>query len=233
MRLLSALALTLVACAPDVVATPDAGPSTDAASDVALEAAAPTDVVADVPCGGACGAGAVCTLGRCVAIPDAGADVASEAAVDASADVVTTDVALVCPAGRGDCDGDRANGCEENLLADLRNCGACGHECVMRAGITLACVSGECVSACVSGLGDCDGVVSNGCETEVNTVANCGACGRACSAPHANMRCSTTGEATCVLTSCAPGYSDCDGNVANGCECDPSGTCSSRMCLHL
>jgi hypothetical protein len=35
-----------------------------------------------------------------------------------------------CASGFGDCDGNAANGCEQDLTADLGNCGACGHVCV-------------------------------------------------------------------------------------------------------
>jgi len=34
---------------------------------------------------------------------------------------------LQCPPGRGDCDGDPANGCEADLSTDTDNCRACGH----------------------------------------------------------------------------------------------------------
>jgi hypothetical protein len=234
MRLYAALSLALAACAPDSLSTPDAATDdTPAAADVAAPDAGPDAAPppSDIPCGGLCGRGTVCTLNRCVAVPteDAGGDV-----VDAEADVavdVARDAPLVCPSGRGDCDHDVTNGCEENLNADLRNCGACGRECVSRPGTNLNCVSGECVSACTSGLGDCDMVATNGCETMLNTAANCGACGRSCAVPHANVSCSTTlAEPTCLLVSCMSGHSDCDRDAANGCEC--VGPCSGRSCLN-
>jgi hypothetical protein len=36
----------------------------------------------------------------------------------------------MCAAGRGDCDGMPANGCEVNLSSDDNNCGMCGIVCV-------------------------------------------------------------------------------------------------------
>lgn len=48
----------------------------------------------------------------------------------------------VCNPGYGDCyNGRQSDGCETNLLTDVRNCGGCGMACV--AG--LACDSGRCV----------------------------------------------------------------------------------------
>jgi hypothetical protein len=35
-----------------------------------------------------------------------------------------------CASGFGDCDGNAANGCEQDLTSDLGNCGACGNACV-------------------------------------------------------------------------------------------------------
>jgi hypothetical protein len=35
----------------------------------------------------------------------------------------------VCTAGFGDCDGNPANGCEDNVSGDVNNCGACGNVC--------------------------------------------------------------------------------------------------------
>lgn len=42
------------------------------------------------------------------------------------------------------------------------------------------CIAGECDRACESGYGDCDSDLATGCETAVNSITNCGACGRAC-----------------------------------------------------
>jgi hypothetical protein len=47
----------------------------------------------------------------------------------------------ICVAGRGDCNGNAADGCEHDLGADSNNCGACGHVCS-----ASTCVDGSCVS---------------------------------------------------------------------------------------
>jgi hypothetical protein len=78
------------------------------------------------------------------------------------------------------------------------------------------CVDGTCtVSACVPGAGDCDGVVVNGCETPLDTIVDCGACGHACTGGDHGAGVCTDGA--CALA-CAPGYQDCNRELADGCE---------------
>lgn len=177
MRLYAALSLALVACAPDAASTPDA--ASDAPPDVAVEAAAPADAVSpspDIPCGGLCGRGTVCTLNRCVAVPteDAGAD-----AMDASdADVVDavrdapTDTTPDAPSDV------LPDGCVSQTVG---NC--CGVSCALRPHTErMACLGGRCgIDACSYGYGDCDGDAVNGCETFLSSNRmHCGACGNAC-----------------------------------------------------
>ncbi|MBL8680771.1 MAG: hypothetical protein JNK05_16450 [Myxococcales bacterium] len=84
-----------------------------------------------------------------------------------------------CNPGFGNCDGDPANGCE-TPLDSVRNCGRCGSVC-STARATSACVAGVCrITACNPGFGDCDDNAGNGCETSLNTVRDCGACGAVC-----------------------------------------------------
>jgi len=85
-----------------------------------------------------------------------------------------------------------------------------------------SCVAGQCTIAfCNSGFSNCDGITANGCETSITTsVNNCGACGNACILPNANSAC-VSGQ--CTISSCLPGFFDCDGIVGNGCE--TLGTC--------
>jgi hypothetical protein len=52
-----------------------------------------------------------------------------------------------------------------------------------------------CRPTCHLGFADCDGDAANGCETGVNGIMNCGACGRTCPAP-------VNGTATCFRESC-------------------------------
>ncbi|MEI8255124.1 MAG: hypothetical protein WCJ30_05565, partial [Deltaproteobacteria bacterium] len=136
-----------------------------------------------------------------------------------------------CAAGYGNCDGLAANGCESNLGADVSHCGSCATACTFaHAGAT--CASGACaMGACAAGYADCDGLAANGCETSVvNDASHCGTCATVCAFPQAAATCSA---GACVMGACGPGYADCDGLVANGCETNPSadvnhcGTCST------
>lgn len=55
-----------------------------------------------------------------------------------------------CEQGWGDCNGDPSDGCETNLGADQRHCGACGHACSAIEG--QPCVAGQCaVEPCEEG----------------------------------------------------------------------------------
>lgn len=70
-------------------------------------------------CASFCGAAASCIGGRCV----------------------TTATGVSCDVGRGDCDGNVANGCEVDTRADGVNCGGCGRACGGRKG----CIDGQCL----------------------------------------------------------------------------------------
>lgn len=137
-----------------------------------------------------------------------------------------------CAGGYEDCNMSTADGCETSVRT-LTNCGACGVPCTF-ANANASCAAGACTLVdCVAGYGNCDGITSNGCETRVNTLASCGACGIACAPAHATGTCST---GMCAISSCNTGWADCDGNVANGCEtslttttdCGSCGTACSR-----
>jgi hypothetical protein len=111
-----------------------------------------------------------------------------------------------------------------------------------------ACVGASCVTFCVTGFLDCDGNDATGCEVNVRTdLANCGACGRACTTANATPVCRSS---QCEVASCNTGFANCDGAAANGCEVNlqsdvrncgacgmrcPAGsnqvaTCSAAMC---
>lgn len=68
-------------------------------------------------------------------------------------------------------------------------------------------------SACKGSTTSCGGV----CVNLKNNVSNCGACGNACSIPNATAACV---RSTCGFVSCNPGWGDCDGTLADGCETD-------------
>ncbi|MCP3102609.1 hypothetical protein LZ198_27415 [Myxococcus sp. K15C18031901] len=90
-----------------------------------------------------------------------------------------------------------------------------------------ACFEGPAYELrCPPGTADCDGRSSNGCEVDLTKNPNhCGTCGNSCQDnPYADGVCVA---ATCGNT-CAPGYYDCDGNTANGCESRTQ--CSPQTC---
>ncbi len=129
-----------------------------------------------------------------------------------------------CAAGFHDCDGNGANGCETETDSDVQNCGSCENVCPSSGG-TATCVDGTCGGVvCDPGLGDCDGIPSNGCETALVSVANCADCGVVCDLPNAVSSCAT---GTCILAVCSAGFGNCDGNPANGCETNTQSSPSS------
>jgi hypothetical protein len=131
-----------------------------------------------------------------------------------------------CNPGWGNCDGNDANGCEQSLTT-LTHCGGCGMSC-SRTNATATCGTGSClIQTCNSGWGNCDGLQSNGCETNVNTsVTHCGTCSNTCSFSNAAPRCNT---GTCAISSCNSGWCNLDGSTLNGCELqlNPSPACTS------
>ena len=138
-----------------------------------------------------------------------------------------------CDPGRGDCDGNAANGCETDTRTTVAHCGACGSACAL-PNATARCEAGACaVSACNAGFADCDGVAMNGCEVDTRTsLAHCGACGRGCSPASATGACVA---GTCTVAACTPGSADCDGAPGNGCEVNITTTLAhcggcGRMC---
>lgn len=123
-----------------------------------------------------------------------------------------------CAMGHGDCDAVAANGCETDTASNSLHCGACGRACMV-PGASATCERGTCrQTVCSAGLGDCDGDMANGCETNLgSSTRHCGACGNACALAHATPRC---GGGTCGLDACEPGWGNCDVDARNGCETD-------------
>lgn len=84
-------------------------------------------------------------------------------------------------------DGGFATGCETNVSNSVEHCGSCTVVC-SSAGATLAsCSDGTCEPPeCEVDRDNCDGNNENGCETDLTTPDDCGACGNVCGAttPH-------------------------------------------------
>jgi len=131
---------------------------------------------------------------------------------------------LSCEPGLTDC-----GGCV-NTLSDAANCGSCGKVCGPYANATASCSGGQCAMSCNSGRADCNGGLSNGCETQLGTASNCERCGDDCLAlPHVDAAACQSGS--CVITACDTDYADCDGQPSTGCEHDLGvGPCEETDC---
>ena len=121
--------------------------------------------------------------------------------------------APACEPGYADCDSDPNNGCETRTETDPTHCGSCAVACDTSFQV---CADATCqVSMCPAGQGDCDGVTSD-CETDLTGNLNdCGFCDNVCVASNGTPSCV---DSSCVVAACDPGFDDCDGLAASGCE---------------
>ncbi len=121
-----------------------------------------------------------------------------------------------CIAPFADCNGSAADGCEVDTSSSASNCSACGATCAV-PNASPACVGSACaVGTCNTGFEDCNAMASDGCETQTSSdPMNCSSCGAICNLPNATSTCVSS---SCAIGSCAPGFMDCDGAAADGCE---------------
>lgn len=177
--------LSLAACGSEPSSTPPPGPPADvppSPADLgALDAPA-------APCGGACGPGTVCEGGRCLPL-DAG-PVADVADVSPGLDMAAVDVLE-----------DRA---EVAAVTDVPAPPPDVCVCSYPNARAKCSPSGACsLVGCLPGFADCDGRNVNGCETDTNEAANCGACnnrcpsGSQCTAGRCERACPSSGETWC------------------------------------
>lgn len=127
-----------------------------------------------------------------------------------------------CDSGWGDCSGGAADGCESDLLNDINHCGTCSTVCGDVANGTRGCDQGTCgIESCEPNFDDCNQSPGDGCEVDLRTdLGHCGSCSNACpSYDHATTGCD---NGNCGIAQCDPGYSDCDSQLATGCERDTS-----------
>jgi hypothetical protein len=126
-----------------------------------------------------------------------------------------------CADGYKNVDLNDDNGCEVHYLTDPDYCGLDGESAAPCTSVdephgTPSCVAGVCEIACVTGFDDCDGDVSNGCETNLDTSAkHCGSCSgpdAVCtgSSPSMSPFCA---DGECGETACSAGTGDCDGDT--------------------
>jgi hypothetical protein len=110
------------------------------------------------------------------------------------------------------------NGCV-NVESDVDNCGGCSMAC-SRNHVSPSCTGGHCHGTCLAGYGDCNGDKrTDGCETALDSISNCGACDVSCDTTNSVGASCTAG--TCVYSSCQSGFIDCNKTAPNsdGCEC--------------
>lgn len=99
-----------------------------------------------------------------------------------------------CNPGPSGCD------CLTDFESDLNNCGGCGLICLTRANSTATCKFGRCDTACKVGFADCNGIPTDGCETDtMKDPRNCGACGVGCATGQACI------DGLCATEPCPPG----------------------------
>ena len=84
-----------------------------------------------------------------------------------------------CADGLADC----ANSgiCDTELASSVEHCGSCSNNCITPETANSTewqCLSSSCrIAQCKTGFGDCDGYLSNGCETDISANPKfCGGC---------------------------------------------------------
>lgn len=133
---------------------------------------------------------------------------------------------LSCRPGFANCDFFAPNGCETDL-SSANNCGTCGNVCRTGPNQTATCSAGTCAARCLTGFADCDGLAATGCEANLASPTSCGSCMNVCPPGGPNSQATCT-AGTCGVQ-CRPGFGDCDGLAATGCETDlnADATCGS------
>lgn len=136
-----------------------------------------------------------------------------------------------CDAGRGDCDDNAENGCEASL-GDVQHCGGCDVNCGSLPHVdTTKCTNASCeIATCKTGFADCDKDPKNGCEVDLNTQGDCGACGAVCSRSQAQVQCK---ERVCTLIKCNDKRADCNGKLDDGCESDLTLPANCGACANV
>jgi hypothetical protein len=201
-------------------------------------------------CGNVCASGQSCIGGACTGgggTISCTTSAQCPAEANAGPGTCSSNICIyACNSGFNDCDHNVNNGCETNTANNLNNCGACGQVCVPPPNASAICAQGGCaVGACNAGFGDCNGVLADGCETNLNTsAANCGACGNVCTGGQACVAGQCTGGGVCggkpagFRVPSAPGdchTSECDGlggivSVIDDTDLPASTACTIGVC---
>ncbi len=139
-----------------------------------------------------------------------------------------------CPAGKFDCDGNAANGCESSIRCDM----------ICEDSSKVACGNGTCCNAkseccgdscCGEGTTCCGG---NACVNVKSDAQNCGKCGHACKNGNACV------DGACVLVCddatpdicndrCVDVKSDAQNCGECGAKCSPESVCQDNECVEV
>jgi hypothetical protein len=128
---------------------------------------------------------------------------------------------LKCQIPSADCNGDLGagpdtcggDGCEVASIVDDDNCGGCGIKCQGPKTCVDEGNGPECAVPCARfGKTLCP----MGCFDLLNDATSCGACNAPCRAPGPNQ--SRACEKGVCVYDCVPGFADCNGDPADGCE---------------
>ncbi|MBL8921718.1 MAG: hypothetical protein JNJ54_22855 [Myxococcaceae bacterium] len=110
-----------------------------------------------------------------------------------------------CPFGQVPCAGACVSPSRDPL-----HCGGCNQPCSPGT----PCVNGQCQGGCVTPLLSCNGGVL--CVDPRNDAAHCNGCNQACPMlPQAFPVCAGS---ACIIGTCQPGFENCNGLTADGCE---------------
>jgi hypothetical protein len=142
-----------------------------------------------------------------------------------------------CTAGYQHCSTSDGSGCE-TAINTVANCGSCTTACSATTFVNvsdLGCTSNQCSwTTCDQGSANCDGSLSNGCETNTDSdVNNCGTCNTSCTSAALNVNTSAIycSAGSCVVppSACVSGWLDCAGGTG-GCQTNASAPTSCGSC---
>jgi hypothetical protein len=166
-------------------------------------------------CGVSCGPERVCVAGECVC-PLGQRDCGGRCVNEMADAAHCGGCGMACPEGHLCTAGACTPSCEPGLTVcgsgcvdtrrDDLNCGRCGGMCRAEE----SCTNGVCLCAIEFTL------CGSRCVDLARDANHCGGCDRPC-APM-NVSAPLCVDRTCRFTACNPGYADCDGMPANGCE---------------
>jgi hypothetical protein len=88
---------------------------------------------------------------------------------------------------------------------DTQHCGTCTHDCTNLSNVSgaVTCSAGACTvpaSSCKAGFAHCTGGADSGCETNIATKTDCGACGKSC--PANTPVCAGSGSTYACVSGC-------------------------------